>query len=518
MRNVFMGSDDEINIDFVTLRDNVLNISGYLRSTNAKKGVNVMCNGNSIEVDSFDYPTRRDSEIYNFDFKIPVSENLKITINSKDDMDCPIKFREFCNLSNFSKYFVKDNKIVFFNHAFNVTDYSYSLMLKLEVKELINLIKTRPSFYAQAILFRLIFLVLYLFMKNKNIWMVMDRKTMADDNAEHLFRYISDKKDGIKKFFVLHNSSPDFSRIKELFKGQILDCDSFKHKLYYIFTKKLISSQGSEFDLNPFLNKNPKLTAGICNLDFYFLQHGVIKDNMSSWLRKYDRNPKLIVCSTQLEYESLFDEGYFYGEDVIQLLGLPRYDNLSNKNVKKQIVIMPTWRNYIESGEDLINSEYYKRFNSLINNESLINYCKEKNYSIKFKPHPELTKYLDLFDKNDFVEFDLDSRYQNIFNESSLMITDYSSIFFDFAYLKKPLIYYQYGNDYHYDAENGYFNYKNNGFGPVEDSEDELINKVISYIDNDCEMEDIYKNRVDEFFKYHDQNNSKRCYEWILNH
>ena len=76
-----MGSDDEINIDFVTLRDNVLNISGYLRSTNAKKGVNVMCNGNSIEVDSFDYPTRCDSEIYNFDFKIPVSENLKITIN-----------------------------------------------------------------------------------------------------------------------------------------------------------------------------------------------------------------------------------------------------------------------------------------------------------------------------------------------------------------------------------------------------------------------------------------------------
>ena len=103
---------------------------------------------------------------------------------------------------------------------------------------------------------------------------------------------------------------------------------------------------------------------------------------MSSWLRKYDRNPKLIVTSTQLEYESLFDEGYFYGEDVIQLLGLPRYDNLSNENVKKQIVIMPTWRNYIESREDLLNSEYYKRFNSLINNETLINYCKDKNYSI----------------------------------------------------------------------------------------------------------------------------------------
>ena len=98
------------------------------------------------------------------------------------------------------------------------------------------------------------------------------------------------------------------------------------------------------------------------------------------------------------------------------------------------------------------------------------------------------------------------------------MITDYSSIFFDFSYLKKPLIYYQYGNDYHYDAENGYFNYRKNGFGPVIDNENELVDKIISFIDNNCEMEGIYKSRVDEFFKYHDQNNSKRCYEWIINH
>lgn len=513
-----MDSNNKINIDFVTLRDNVLNISGYLRCTNAEKGVRVVCNGDEISVNSFDYPTRRDGEIYNFDFKVPVKSNLKITINSNDDMDYPIRFRQFCNLSDFSKHYVKDNKIVFYDGSFNVVDYSYSSLLKLEVKELIDIIKTRPSFYAQAVLFRLMFLVGYPVMKNKDIWLVMDRKTAADDNAEHLFKYINDKKDGIKKFFVLHNSSPDFSRINQLFKGQVLDCDSFRHKLYYIFTKKLISSQGSEFDLNPFLNKNPQLTAGVCNLDFYFLQHGVIKDNMSSWLRKYDRNPKLIVSSTQLEYESLFDEGYYYGEDVIQLLGLPRYDNLTNENLKKQIVIMPTWRNYITSSDELLNSEYFKRFNSLINNKDLIDYCKDNDYGIRFMPHPELTRYLGLFDKNDFVEIDLNSRYQNIFNESSLMVTDYSSIFFDFAYLKKPLIYYQYANDYHYDAENGYFNYKNNGFGPVVDNEEELVDKIINYIDNGCEMEELYKNRVDEVFKYHDQNNSKRCYDWIISH
>ena len=258
--------------------------------------------------------------------------------------------------------------------------------------------------------------------------------------------------------------------------------------------------------------------AGVSNLDFYFLQHGVIKDNMSSWLRKYDRNPKLIVSSTKDEYESLFDEGYNYGDKVIQLLGLPRYDNLDNSGLKKQIVIMPTWRNYITNRQELLNSEYFRRFNSLINNKKLIEYARNNDYEIVFKPHPELTPYLNLFDRNDYVQFDLDKKYQDVFNESSLMITDYSSIFFDFSYLRKPLIYYQYANDYHYDAINGYFQYKTMGFGPVIDNEDDLVNKIISYIDNSCEMEEIYRKRVEDVFEYNDHENSKRCYDWIKNH
>ena len=39
---------------------------------------------------------------------------------------------------------------------------------------------------------------------------------------------------------------------------------------------------------------------------------------MSSWLRKYDRNPKLIVTSTQLEYESLFDEEYIFASNMVE--------------------------------------------------------------------------------------------------------------------------------------------------------------------------------------------------------
>ena len=52
-------------------------------------------------------------------------------------------------------------------------------------------------------------------------------------------------------------------------------------------------------------------------------------------------------------------------------------------------------------------------------------------------------KFLLLFEDFDkkIDLFVMDESYQKLFNESSLLITDYSSVAFDFAYLKKPVIY-----------------------------------------------------------------------------
>lgn len=53
------------------------------------------------------------------------------------------------------------------------------------------------------------------------------------------------------------------------------------------------------------------------------------------------------------------------------------------------------------------------------------------------------------------------------------------------------------------------------GFGDVIKDENILVDKIIEYLENDCKMEDKYKERVDKFFKYNDKNNCKRCYDWI---
>lgn len=530
-------SKKKLNIDFAMLRDDKLLISGYLKSNFSNDDLSISAikedNKSNVEIipsTSFNYPTRSSDRmmgiewesVFNFDIEIPLSakelSNIGLSLKyKKSDIDIEISFEEFSNISHLSDYYVKDGRIILFNdNLFHVMPYSYLKMVIYEIPGLIKVFKMRHAFYKQALFFRLIHLILYPFMRNKRIWIIMDRKNVADDNGEHFFKYAIKQDDGVKKFFTVLQHSPDFTRLNEKYDN-ILAYESVKHRFYYIFAEKLISSQGSEFYLNPFMSREFHQTAGISNLDFYFLQHGIVLHDLSYWLVKYERNPKLMVTSSEIEYQSLRSNLYNYSDETFEILGLPRYDNLNNSGYKKQIVIMPSWRNYIKNKDDLLASEYFNRFNSLLNNDELISFARKNNYEILFKPHHELSGYLDCFDKNDYVKFDKDIKYQDIFNQSAILITDYSSIFFDFAYLKKPIVYYHYGNDFHYSSKDSYFDYESMGFGKVIQNEEDLVKKIREYISNGAQMEDIYTKRVDNFFKFNDKNNSKRCYDAIYN-
>lgn len=467
---------------------------------------------------------------YSFDFEVPLKENENSIVeiktkyigrNSTDDSsyNLRIDFQAPARLSNFSNYSINKNHFLEFkDNKFYITPYNYGKMVKNELKVLGKILKNRGPYYTSALAFRLTYLLLFPFFRNKKIWLFMDRQDKADDNAEHLYKYAIEQNDGIKKYFTVKKDANDFKRLSIL--GNIIGYYTIKQRLIYLFAEKMISSHPDEIFINPFMGKNIKYYSGLIRLDKYFLQHGVTKDNVSYWLKKYDKNLKLIVCVSDLERKSFFDEGYNYSEDIIQTLGFPRFDNLIKKDgdsTKKQILIMPSWRRDLQNkNEEYIkDSIYYQKINSLLNNENLIEITKEYSYRIVFKPHPKVYDFIELFDENEYVEIDYNSTYQELFKESDLMITDYSSVAFDFSYLKKPIIYYQYGDDYHF--EEGYFKYESMGFGEVIDDEADLIETIEEYLKNNCQIKGEYKKRADAFFKYDDENNCMRVYEWILN-
>ena len=226
----------------------------------------------------------------------------------------------------------------------------------------------------------------------------------------------------------------------------------------------------------------------------------------------------MFLTSAEREAESLIKYDYGYDESVVKTLGLPRFDRLEN-NPKREIVVMPSWRKQFNefTPTEFVKTNFYKVFNQLITDDELIETLTKEGYKLIFKPHRNLHKFADTFTNHPDVKFDLDlTNYTETFNTASVLVSDYSSVSFDFAYMKKPIIYYQFDKDYHFDVDDAYFKYESDGFGPVAKTHDEIKEEILNLIANNCQMDEEYKKRVDSFFKYHDRNNSKRVYEEIL--
>lgn len=240
------------------------------------------------------------------------------------------------------------------------------------------------------------------------------------------------------------------------------------------------------------------------------------------------------MCAAHKEAQSILDYKYYYNEEQVWLTGLPRYDRLYH-NEKKYIMVMPTWRKWLmqdfdtaESDKDathvradLEETDFFRFYSKLLNDEKLLNACEDYGYTLCFMPHTNLRECMDKFCKDDRVKmYDLDKKYRDAFAEANLLITDYSSTAMDFAYLRKPVIYAQFDKEQFFSGEHtydkGYFEYEEDGFGEVVYELEMLIETIISYMETGCKLKNDYGKRIDDFFAYNDQNNCERVYQKIL--
>ena len=512
-----------IYIDIYEIIENKLYILANMPNIDNKK-IDVFVNQQKITTKEINFPQRdkycldyKFATDYSLEFSIPLNQNDKFEIEFKCGNEImEIDFSRPCNFSKIVGYaktkhylsILKENKIT-------IEKKTTSKWIKQELKSLVNMLKKREPGLKVGVPFRIAYMLGYPFLKNKRIWFFMDRPDASDDNGMHLFRYAVDKDPDIKKYFIIDKNTPDYGEMKKI--GNVLGFKSLKHRYLGLFAENIITTHPDNQIIYPFWGTYPYF-AGLLKSSTMFLQHGIIKEDISSWLTKFDMNLSFFLTSSRLEYESIFKYPYHYDKSVVQKLGLPRYDALENARNKKQIIIMPSWRRDLtgKSKEYVKQSEYFKRFNSLINNERLIENARKNGYEIIFRPHPNVYYYIELFDENEYVQIDYDkTKYQTLFNNGSLLLTDYSSVAFDFAYLYKPVLYYHYGTDYHFDAENSFFDYEEMGFGEICKSEEELVDSIIEYMENDCEIKDKYSKRISAFYEFRDKNNCKRVYDKI---
>ncbi|ELR6133739.1 CDP-glycerol glycerophosphotransferase family protein, partial [Campylobacter coli] len=353
-----------------------------------------------------------------------------------------------------------------------------------------------------------------------NIWLFADRDYEADDNAEHLYRYIMQNHPEQEIVFALRKESSDWERLKK--EGfNLVEFGSFEFERIIKKASKVISSHSDEYLIRYITPRQ----------QFIFLQHGVIKDDLSKWLNS--KKIDLFITSTKAEYKSIANDynRYKFGKKEVVLTGLARHDALLKNNQcnARQIIIMPTWRANIVGvalgsskrglQSDFTQSEYFQKWNLLLNSNILQKLCEKYDYTIVFNPHPNIIPYLKDFNIPSYVKIaNHNESLQELFCNSSLMITDYSSVAFEMAYLNKPVIYYQFDHEEFFSShtlQKGYFDYKKDGFGPVVEDEESLLKELENLLQNDCNPFGIYKDNIDSTFAFKDGKCCERIYKVI---
>jgi CDP-glycerol glycerophosphotransferase (TagB/SpsB family) len=140
---------------------------------------------------------------------------------------------------------------------------------------------------------------------------------------------------------------------------------------------------------------------------------------------------------------------------------------------KQVILYAPTWR----------DNEFYSvgkyKFNLKLDLDKM---QKElgNDYVVLLRMHYLIAENLDL---NDYSGFAYDVSHHTDISElyviSDLLITDYSSVFFDYANLKRPMIFYVYDIDNYRDTLRGfYFDFEEQAPGPLVKTTEEVIDQI----------------------------------------
>lgn len=368
--------------------------------------------------------------------------------------------------------------------------------------------------------------------RTKRYILINDRPNKADDNGEALFKHINNCYPNLAKYtyYVIGDvNKHEFQRLKKI--GHIIKHGSIKHKIAFLNAKYIFSSHNHPAFFSAFNSNSRQYYSDLLSYTFTWLQHGVTMNDISRACNRLHVEDDFVVTATINEANELKQNKYFYNDKSILTTGFPRYDLLSS-NSRDIITFMPTWRNNLsgpinERGEhtaipDFDRSNYYRQIVDILTSKKLDALLCSNNLHFNFIMHAGIEEYADCFTKfnTDRVHIVKGSNYsyRKAFSESKLLITDYSSVAFDFAYLKKPVIYYQFDEQEFFTKHyrRGYFDYRKNGFGEVATTARQVVSLLESYANNNFLLKQKYSRRIDETFHYRDHNNCERVLRAVL--
>lgn len=220
-------------------------------------------------------------------------------------------------------------------------------------------------------------------------------------------------------------------------------------------------------------------------LDMDFVNMGGYQD-IGEYTRIFKQNTsRWDFLISQNEYSTnIFKSAFAFDKEILQI-GYPRNDVLvhhSKKQIeeikekmgiptnKKVVLYAPTWR------DNLYDQEGKYKFKLPID-LSTFQRVLGKSYDLLLKPHYLITDQLDITGYEQCVKIcDIKQDIQELYLIADILITDYSSVMFDYSILGRPIIFFMYDiEEYRSEVREFYFDILKEAPGPIVENNEDLI-------------------------------------------
>ena len=377
-------------------------------------------------------------------------------------------------------------------------------------KYLKNIVKNSKIIYAlYYYIFSFILRCMGFFMKIDNdlVLFVCYGGRKYDDSTRVLYEYIKSnpKYKNLKMIWAF----VDIDKFDMVPKGEKVKIDTIKYYITALKAKYWITNSSVLRGLN-FKKKETK---------YIIFQHGTLgikklgvdlKQNNKSFRIKKKEPIDMFVIQGKKERDKI-KEAFGYEDSKIKMWGLPRNDELADvtdekiKECRKKL-------NIPENKKVILYAPTYREFrqdeskNSILENPFDFEKLKELSdkYVFVITAHYEVVKLLNLPNNSDFVINAFDYPYINdLLISADILISDYSSIIFDYAILERPILCYAYDYDIYMKERGTYIDLNKLFFDGVIKTQDELLS-IIKKLDYKKECEHTKKIKDEYIGKYGD--------------
>lgn len=413
---------------------------------------------------------------------------------------------------NRMKSYEQEGNTVYFKEDFiHIYMDNYFLALKNRFRKCLTLLKHKPKYLPYYLLSNT---------KKNKVWLYADKFGKLDNSYLQFLNDYS-KDDGIERYYIIHKKDINLvSNDLEYIKEKLIIFGSHKHRYLFLNCSKMIHSFNTYRYFCPFkfeVGKN--YMYGVDTQEYIYVQHGVLHAKAPNIYANGSRRVDKLVVSTKHEKEE-FINFYNYKEQKLILSGQPRFSKLVKKDTQKKILFAPSYRNTLVGGfkddkyqpldKVFSKSTYFKVYNEFLKSDSLNEILEKNDYCLDFALHPNFLCYKDLFEvNNDRIKI-----LDKIDNETSycLLVTDFSSIIYDYIYLDIPIMFFipdydqwrcfnHLYNDLHIDID-GFF-------GPLLKDSQSVIIEIEELIKNNMKNPTKYQKNYDECFLKHELQTEK---------